>query len=218
MRVAIAGAGAVGRSIARELIQNGHQVLLIDKNSDSIKPERVPDAEWLLADSCELSSLEEAREEARSWFFSMLRAEPSGDHVDERSAEYAAVMDSDRVDAYAADGDRLGDRDGAEAAGVEYRDLATFRGLRDRARERLAWRRAAARVDVVTDPRHPGARRLGGRNGAPDERADGKGHGTADHTTLHNSPCTEQRTLLELAVGSCEFQGGATCVPRGSVC
>ena len=61
MRVAIAGAGAVGRSIARELIQNGHQVLLIDKNPASIKPERVPDAEWLLADSCELSSLEEAR-------------------------------------------------------------------------------------------------------------------------------------------------------------
>ena len=61
MRVAIAGAGAVGRSVARELIDNGHQVLLIDKDPDSIKPERVPDAEWLLADSCELSSLEEAR-------------------------------------------------------------------------------------------------------------------------------------------------------------
>jgi trk/ktr system potassium uptake protein len=61
MRVAIAGAGAVGRSIARELIQNGHEVLLIDKDSDAIKPERVPNAEWLLADSCELSSLEEAR-------------------------------------------------------------------------------------------------------------------------------------------------------------
>ena len=61
MRVAIAGAGAVGRSIARELIQNGHEVLLIDKSPGSIHPERVPDAEWLLADSCELSSLEEAR-------------------------------------------------------------------------------------------------------------------------------------------------------------
>ena len=60
MRVAIAGAGAVGRSIARELIHNGHQVLLIDKEPASIRPERVPDAEWLLADSCELSSLEEA--------------------------------------------------------------------------------------------------------------------------------------------------------------
>ena len=31
MRVAIAGAGAVGRSVARELIGNGHQVLLIDR-------------------------------------------------------------------------------------------------------------------------------------------------------------------------------------------
>ena len=61
MRVAIAGAGAVGRSIARELIENGHQVLLIDKNPSAIRPERVPNAEWLLADSCELSSLAEAQ-------------------------------------------------------------------------------------------------------------------------------------------------------------
>ena len=61
MRVAIAGAGAVGRSIASELIQNGHQVLLIDKYATAIKPDRVPEAEWLLADACELSSLEEAR-------------------------------------------------------------------------------------------------------------------------------------------------------------
>ena len=44
MRVAIAGAGAVGRSIARELITNGHEVLLIDKNPGSIKPERGPSA------------------------------------------------------------------------------------------------------------------------------------------------------------------------------
>jgi trk system potassium uptake protein len=61
MRVAIAGAGAVGRSIARELIANGHRVLLIDRDPASLKPERLPDAEWLLADSCELSSLEEAK-------------------------------------------------------------------------------------------------------------------------------------------------------------
>lgn len=61
MRVAIAGAGAVGRSIASELIENGHRVLLIDKAPAAIKPNQVPDAEWLLADSCELSSLEEAQ-------------------------------------------------------------------------------------------------------------------------------------------------------------
>jgi trk system potassium uptake protein len=64
MRVAIAGAGAVGRSIAAELIINNHRVLLIDKNPASIKPDRVPKAEWLLADSCELSSLEEAKLES----------------------------------------------------------------------------------------------------------------------------------------------------------
>lgn len=61
MRVAIAGAGAVGRSIAAELIENGHRVLLIDKSPAAIRPEQVPDAEWLLADSCELSSLAEAQ-------------------------------------------------------------------------------------------------------------------------------------------------------------
>jgi len=64
MRVAIAGAGAVGRSVARELIGNGHRVLLIDKAPAALKPERVPQAEWLLADACELSSLEEARLES----------------------------------------------------------------------------------------------------------------------------------------------------------
>ena len=35
MRVAIAGAGAVGRSIARELLENGHEVLLIDQKPSS---------------------------------------------------------------------------------------------------------------------------------------------------------------------------------------
>jgi trk system potassium uptake protein TrkA len=64
MRVAIAGAGAVGRSVARELIGNGHRVLLIDRDPAALKPERVPDAEWLLADACELSSLEEAKLES----------------------------------------------------------------------------------------------------------------------------------------------------------
>jgi trk/ktr system potassium uptake protein len=60
MRVAIAGAGAVGRSIAAELLENGHEVLLIDKAPDAIKVDSVPQAEWLLADACEISSLDEA--------------------------------------------------------------------------------------------------------------------------------------------------------------
>ena len=60
MRIAIAGAGNVGRSIATELLENGHDVLLIERDPHSIKMESVPAAEWLLADACEISALEEA--------------------------------------------------------------------------------------------------------------------------------------------------------------
>jgi trk system potassium uptake protein TrkA len=61
MRVVIAGAGSVGRSIAAELVENGHEVLLIDKDAKAAaKVDAVPAAEWLLADACELSTLEEA--------------------------------------------------------------------------------------------------------------------------------------------------------------
>lgn len=60
MRVAIAGAGNVGRSIARELIANGHQVLLIERDPLAVKPDSVPGADWYQADACELQSLEEA--------------------------------------------------------------------------------------------------------------------------------------------------------------
>jgi len=61
MRIAIAGAGAVGRSIARELLSNGHEVLLIDKDPRKVLQSRIPDAAWLEADACELSSLEGAK-------------------------------------------------------------------------------------------------------------------------------------------------------------
>ncbi|MCW2573255.1 MAG: transport system NAD-binding component-like protein [Frankiales bacterium] len=61
MRVAIAGAGNVGRSIAAELLGNGHQVLLIEREPRALKVETVPGAEWLLADACELDTLVEAR-------------------------------------------------------------------------------------------------------------------------------------------------------------
>jgi trk system potassium uptake protein TrkA len=60
MKVVIAGAGSVGRSIARELLGNGHQVLLIDKEPAAIKMRSVPEADWLLADACEIASLAEA--------------------------------------------------------------------------------------------------------------------------------------------------------------
>ena len=37
MRVAIAGAGNVGRSIARELLGHGHDVTLIDRNPAAMR-------------------------------------------------------------------------------------------------------------------------------------------------------------------------------------
>ena len=60
MRVVIAGAGSVGRSIARELLRNDHEVLLIDKDLSRIRESRVPQATWLEADACEISALDGA--------------------------------------------------------------------------------------------------------------------------------------------------------------
>ena len=61
MKIAIAGAGNVGRSIARELLENGHHVLLIDRDPKALKMDSVPSAEWLLADVCEITSLDNAK-------------------------------------------------------------------------------------------------------------------------------------------------------------
>jgi trk system potassium uptake protein TrkA len=60
MKVAIAGAGAVGRSIAAELIAGQHQVMLIERQENQYEPHTVEQAEWVLADACELASLEDA--------------------------------------------------------------------------------------------------------------------------------------------------------------
>ncbi|MBY4274234.1 TrkA family potassium uptake protein [Rhodococcus fascians] len=60
MKVAIAGAGAVGRSIARELIRSEHEVMLLERKLDHVDEAAVPEAEWVLADACELSLLEAA--------------------------------------------------------------------------------------------------------------------------------------------------------------
>jgi trk system potassium uptake protein len=60
MRIAIAGAGNVGRAIARELLDNGHEVLLIDRDPKALNLDSVPDAQWLMADACEITSLDKA--------------------------------------------------------------------------------------------------------------------------------------------------------------
>ncbi|ASR35473.1 potassium transporter TrkA [Prauserella marina] len=60
MRVAIAGAGAVGRSIAAELVEAGHTVMLIERQSEQFIPDSVEQADWVLGDACEVSTLEES--------------------------------------------------------------------------------------------------------------------------------------------------------------
>jgi len=61
MRVCIAGAGKVGRAIARELLSNGHEILLVDKEADIAHVGIVEGAHVLCADACEVSALEEAQ-------------------------------------------------------------------------------------------------------------------------------------------------------------
>ncbi|NNH71161.1 TrkA family potassium uptake protein [Nocardia uniformis] len=60
MKVAIAGAGAVGRSIAQELLRGGHEVTLLERRLDHIDPTVAANATWVHADACELELLEEA--------------------------------------------------------------------------------------------------------------------------------------------------------------
>lgn len=61
MLVAIAGAGNVGLFIANELVDGGHEVLLIENNLEVVK--RIPARDGITvcaADACEVSSLKEA--------------------------------------------------------------------------------------------------------------------------------------------------------------
>ncbi|WP_109472907.1 potassium channel family protein [Ornithinimicrobium cavernae] len=57
MRVAVIGAGSVGRSICRELIHNGHDVLIIDRDATEERTSMVPAADWIIGDACEISTL-----------------------------------------------------------------------------------------------------------------------------------------------------------------
>jgi trk system potassium uptake protein TrkA len=61
MRVAIAGAGNVGTFIAEELLDNGHDVLVMEQVPEiAAKIPARPGLEVRVADACEVSSLKEA--------------------------------------------------------------------------------------------------------------------------------------------------------------
>lgn len=60
MRAVITGAGSVGSSIARELLDNGHEVLLVDLTPEVVSRTGLRGAKWLIGDACELTVLREA--------------------------------------------------------------------------------------------------------------------------------------------------------------
>ncbi len=55
MRVVISGAGAVGRYLASDLVARGHEVLVIEQNTETIElaKEWAPEVDFLLGDACE---------------------------------------------------------------------------------------------------------------------------------------------------------------------
>lgn len=61
MKVMIAGAGAVGSSIARELVANNHEVLIVDLKSEMAEREDLDRVTWLTGDACELAVLQRAQ-------------------------------------------------------------------------------------------------------------------------------------------------------------
>ena len=61
MKVAIAGAGAVGSFVANDLQEAHHTVLLIEKNPDLVaRLRQTEEFDWVVGDACEVSVLQEA--------------------------------------------------------------------------------------------------------------------------------------------------------------
>ena len=60
MKIIIAGAGSVGRSVALELLAHGHDITLIDNMPEKLRIATVADADWVLADACSPDALRDA--------------------------------------------------------------------------------------------------------------------------------------------------------------
>jgi trk system potassium uptake protein TrkA len=60
MKVAIAGGGVVGTSISTDLVQNGHEVLIVEENPAVVakQDQHDPKLRWFLGDACEVSTLQ----------------------------------------------------------------------------------------------------------------------------------------------------------------
>lgn len=61
IRIAIAGAGNVGRYVAGDLKSRGHEVVLIEQNGDLVETHKDDlDVNWVTGDACELHTLDAA--------------------------------------------------------------------------------------------------------------------------------------------------------------
>ena len=61
IRIAIAGAGNVGRYVAGDLKSRGHEVVLIEQNGDLVEAHKDDlDVNWVTGDACELHTLDAA--------------------------------------------------------------------------------------------------------------------------------------------------------------
>ena len=60
MKIVIAGAGSVGRSVALELLAHDHDITLIDNMPEKLRISSVADADWVLADACSPDALRDA--------------------------------------------------------------------------------------------------------------------------------------------------------------
>ena len=67
MRIVIVGAGKVGTFIAADLVRNGHELVIVERDPEQIERRRrlmeLADVSWVTADACEVSELVEAQPE-----------------------------------------------------------------------------------------------------------------------------------------------------------
>lgn len=61
MRVAIIGAGAVGRSVAKELFAKGHEIVVVDCVPAQSRRESMASMTWVIGDAAELDTLARAQ-------------------------------------------------------------------------------------------------------------------------------------------------------------
>ena len=61
IRIAVAGAGKVGRFVSRDLKDRGHEIVLIEQNRDKVELlKKELDVHWIVGDACELHTLDAA--------------------------------------------------------------------------------------------------------------------------------------------------------------